>query len=67
MLTYLVTVCAMFSLLVGMILVQRIYRHFAATHPELGPFRKEGCCGCSGIEKDCGSGSCKSPPGAPGS
>ncbi|MQY51454.1 hypothetical protein HCX48_08720 [Rhodocyclus tenuis] len=61
MLTYLVTVSAIFSLLVGMILVQRIYRHFAATHPELGPFRQEGCCGCGSLKKDCSSGSnCKS-------
>jgi hypothetical protein len=51
-LTYLVTIGAIFALLVGLILVERLYRRFAARNPELGPFRQpDKCMGCSAGSK----------------
>jgi len=49
---YLATIGLIFALMLGGIGVERLYRAFAAKHPQLGPFRKsEGGCGC-------GAGSC---------
>ena len=48
----LITIGAIFSIAIGGILVDRLYRRFARQHPQLGPFRKEGhqdCCSCSGV------------------
>jgi len=48
MTTYLVAIVLIFALLAGGIVVQNLYRRFAARHPELGPFREEkGCGNCS--------------------
>jgi hypothetical protein len=47
----LITIGAIFSIAIGGILVERLYRRFARQNPQLGPFRKEGhqdCCSCSG-------------------
>lgn len=45
--TYLVTIILIFALMLGGIGVDRLYRRFAARHPQLGPFRKsDGGCGC---------------------
>lgn len=44
---YLETVAVIFGMLVLLITVERIYRRFAARHPELGPFRQpDKCMGC---------------------
>ncbi len=57
MMTYLVAVAFIFSLALGGILIDRIYRRFAARNPQLGPFRDPGKCGCcsagSGCDADC--------------
>lgn len=56
--TYLVASGLIFALLLAGIAVDRLYRRFAARHPQLGPFRKnDGSCGCCAGK--CGdSGSC---------
>jgi hypothetical protein len=55
---YLVAIGLILALAFGGILVDRLYRRFAQSHPELGPFRKEGGCGsCAGGK--CGSGHCE--------
>lgn len=43
---YLITIALIFSLALGGILIDRIYRRFAARNPQLGPFRDPGHCGC---------------------
>jgi hypothetical protein len=46
--TYLVAIGLIFAILLAGIGVERVYRRFAARHPELGPFRKaDGCGGCA--------------------
>jgi hypothetical protein len=55
----LVAALAIFAILVGWLWVQRTYARFAASHPELGPFRTpDGSCGggCA-----CKGGSCERP------
>lgn len=45
----LITISVIFSVAIGGILVERLYRRFARQNPQLGPFRKEGkqdCCSC---------------------
>ncbi|MFN4148207.1 MAG: hypothetical protein ACK4E4_01500 [Rhodocyclaceae bacterium] len=55
MTTYLVTIASLFGLMIVGIAVDRLYRRFAARHPQLGPYRKsEGGCGCCG-------GKCQTP------
>ena len=47
--TYLIAIALIFAVVVGGILVERLYRRFADTNPQLGPFRPEGkqdCAGC---------------------
>jgi hypothetical protein len=45
--TYIATIAIIFAILAGGILVDRLYRAFAAKNPQLGPFRKGGCGSCS--------------------
>lgn len=47
---YILTIAIIFSLLGGLIAVERLYRRFAARNPALGPFRDgaAGCGSCSG-------------------
>lgn len=56
---YLTTVAIIFSLAFAGILIDRIYRRFAARNPQLGPFRDPGKCGCcsagSGCDTACAS------------
>jgi hypothetical protein len=59
--TYLVVVALIFALMLVGIGVDRLYRRFAARHPQLGPFRKNdggcGCCassGCADKDTQCG-------------
>lgn len=48
MMRYLLAIALIFALLASGIAVQRLYRRFAARHPDLEPFRKdEGCGGCA--------------------
>jgi hypothetical protein len=54
---YVMTIGAIFVILLGGILADRAYRTFAARHPQLGPFRKGGCGSCS-----CHDGACDAPP-----
>ncbi|MDD3530814.1 MAG: chemotaxis protein [Gallionellaceae bacterium] len=62
--TYLVTIGLILLLLLGWIVVQRVYRLFARRHPELGPFRAEGGgCGCCSQGDACGGGACDSGAG----
>ena len=47
--TYLATIGLIFFVMLGGIAVDRLYRRFAATNPQLGPFRDTSKCGsCSG-------------------
>ena len=51
---YVVTIGLVFAILVGGIVVDRIYAHFARRHPQLGPFRKnDGGCGCCAAKAAC--------------
>jgi len=59
---YVVTVVLIFGIMLFGIVVDRLYRAFAARHPQLGPFRKSdgcGCCsggsGCSSSDNSCGT------------
>ena len=59
---YVITIALIFAILLLGIVVDRLYRVFAARHPQLGPFRKSdgcGCCsagsGCSSNDKSCGT------------
>ncbi len=55
MTTYLVAIAFIFSLALGGILIDRIYRRFAARNPQLGPFREPGKCGCCSAGSSCDS------------
>lgn len=59
---YLIAIGAIFALLAGGILVERLYRLFARRHPELGPYRREsgGCGACSAGDGCAGQSSCGS-------
>lgn len=59
MTTYLVTVALIFAIMLAGIGVERLYRAFAARHPQLGPFRKsDGGCGCCSGGSGCSGDSC---------
>ena len=53
---YITTISLIFVILLGGIVVDRLYQLFAARNPQLGPFRKSGCGSCS-----CHGGSCDTP------
>ena len=48
MTTYLIAIGSVFVLMVALIGVERVYRWFAAHHPECGPYREKsfGCANC---------------------
>jgi hypothetical protein len=51
---YLITIGIIFALLLAGIGIERLYRAFAARHPQLGPFRKNGGgCGSCAAESSC--------------
>ncbi len=53
---YVVTIGLVFAILVGGILIDRIYGGFARRNPQLGPFRKnDGGCGCCAAKEACES------------
>ncbi len=60
--TYLLVIGLIFLILLAGITVDRLYRLFAAKHPQLGPFRKPGggCGSCSGGSGCSGKESCDS-------
>ncbi len=43
--TYLVTIGLIFAIMLGGIAVEHLYRRFAASNPQLGPFRDTSKCG----------------------
>lgn len=51
--TYLATMVVIFAVLSGGILVDRLYRNFAARNPQLGPFRDTSKCGCCAAGSGC--------------
>ncbi len=61
MTTYVLTVAIIFGLALGGILIDRAYRRFAARHPQLGPFRDPGKCGCCKAGEACQT-ACTEPP-----
>ena len=61
MATSLVAIALIFSLALGGILVDRIYRRFAARNPQLGPFRDPGKCGCCSAGSGCDT-ACSTEP-----
>lgn len=63
---YLVTIAVIFSLALGGILIDRIYRRFAARHPQLGPFRDPGKCGCCKAGSGCSDTACADDRITPG-
>ena len=56
MLPWLITMALIFALMLGGIWVDRLYRGFAARHPQLGPYRKGRCGG--GCGDGCDEGAC---------
>ncbi|MCM2289551.1 MAG: hypothetical protein NDI67_11025 [Sulfuritalea sp.] len=63
---YLITFAVIFSLALGGILIDRIYRRFAARHPQLVPFRDPGKCGCCKAGSGCSDAACADDRAAPG-
>jgi hypothetical protein len=55
---YLSTVAVIFTVLLGGIAVDRLYRGFAAKNPQLGPFRDTGKCGCCAAGSGCSEPAC---------
>jgi hypothetical protein len=49
-----------FCIMLGGIVVERIYRRFAARNPQLGPFRDNSKCGCCSAGSGCSDSSCAS-------
>lgn len=62
MAAYLLTVAIIFSLVLAGIVVDRIYRRFAARHPQLGPYRDPGKCGCCSAGSGCDTTCTESSP-----
>jgi hypothetical protein len=58
MTTYLVVVGLIFALMFFGIGVERLYRRFAARHPQLGPYRKSDGCSCCKSSASCGEKAC---------
>ena len=56
--TYLVSIIAIFVIILLVIGIERLYRRFQIKHPELGPYRRrDGGCNChcpTCDESDCG-------------
>ena len=58
---YLTTVAIIFGLALAGILIDRVYRRFAARNPQLGPFRDPGKCGCCSAGSGCDT-ACSAEP-----
>ena len=63
--TYLTTIVVIFAVLSGGIVVDRLYRGFAAKNPQLGPFRDTSKCGCCTAGSGCSDTSCTADPAKP--
>ncbi len=63
--TYLTTIAVIFAVLSGGILVDRLYRGFAAKNPQLGPFRDNSKCGSCAAGSGCSDSSCATDNAAP--
>lgn len=61
--SYLGAIAAIFSLALAGVMVDRIYRRFAARNPALGPFRDPGKCGCCKGGSGCNDAGCDLPAG----
>jgi hypothetical protein len=63
---YLSAIAIIFAVLGGGILVDRLYRGFAARHPQLGPFRDGSQCGTCSAGSGCSAadGATDPPPAA---
>lgn len=61
--TYLVTIGLILILMLGGVVVDMFYKLFARRHPELGPFRRDGGCGCCDGGSHCAGDSCESNAG----
>lgn len=51
-------VALIFALMLVGIGVDRLYRRFAARHPQLGPYRNPDGCGCCKSSAACGANAC---------
>jgi hypothetical protein len=60
MTTYLVTIGLIFAIMLGGIAVERLYRRFAASNPQLGPFRDTSKCGSCSAGSGCSDDACSS-------
>jgi len=56
--TYLAAVGLIFTIMLGGIAVERLYRRFAARNPQLGPFRDTSKCGSCSAGSGCSDASC---------
>lgn len=56
--TYLLTAGLIFAILLGGIAVERLYRRFAASNPQLGPFRDTSKCGSCSAASGCSDEPC---------
>lgn len=65
MATYLVTIGAIFAIMLAGIAVERLYRVFAARNPQLGPFRDNSKCGSCSAGSGCSEPSCDVDGGEP--
>jgi hypothetical protein len=63
---YLITIAVIFSVALGGILIDRIYRRFAARNPQLGPFRDSDKCGCCTAGSGCSDTACADDRVGPG-
>ena len=63
--TYLTTIVIIFAVMSGGILVDRVYRGFAAKNPQLGPFRDNSKCGCCTAGSGCSDTYCAAGPANP--
>ena len=55
---YLATIGLIFCIMLGGIVVDRIYRRFAARNPQLGPFRDSSKCGSCTAGSGCSDDVC---------
>ncbi|MCX7155137.1 MAG: hypothetical protein NTW45_01670 [Rhodocyclales bacterium] len=63
--TYLVTVGLIFLIMLAGIAVERLYRRFAASNPQLGPFRDTSKCGSCSAGSGCSDTPCDADAARP--
>lgn len=67
MATYAVAVGLIFAIMLAGIAVERLYRRFAASNPQFGPYRDTSKCGSCSAGSGCGTKSCGSDGAEPAS